>query len=71
MPEERWLHIREEHGELAGRRTEVLNTVNTPQRILAGSQGEKLAVREIATGKFLVQLGVNTTTEIRLLYLWQ
>lgn len=51
---ERWAHITEEHCELAGMREEVLETISNPLRILAGSQGELMAVREVETGKFLV-----------------
>lgn len=51
---ERWTHITEEHCELAGMREEVLETVSEPLRILAGNQGELIAMREVETGKFLV-----------------
>lgn len=51
---ERWLHISEEHCELAGLREEVLETVVNPERIMEGNQGELLAAREFEPGKFLV-----------------
>lgn len=51
---ERWSHIAEEHGELAGLRDRVLDAVARPDRILAGGAGERLAVREIEAGKHLV-----------------
>lgn len=51
---ERWSHITEEHCELAGRREDVLETVSDPLRILAGNQGELMAIRETESGKFLV-----------------
>ena len=51
---ERWLHITEEHCELAGMREEVLETVANPLRILAGIRGELIAVRLVEPGKFLV-----------------
>ena len=54
LTDERWAHIVEEHCELAGMRLEVLETVETPSRILAGGEGELLAVREIVTGKYFV-----------------
>ena len=54
LTDERWAHIIEEHCELAGLRLEVLETVANPSRILAGGDGELLAVREIITGKYLV-----------------
>jgi hypothetical protein len=54
LTDERWAHITEEHCELAGMRLEVLETVSNPSRILAGGDGELLAVREISANKHLV-----------------
>jgi hypothetical protein len=54
LTDERWAHIVEEHCELAGMRLEVVETVASPSRILAGRAGALLAVREIFTGKHLV-----------------
>jgi hypothetical protein len=54
LTDERWTHITEEHCELAGLRSDVLETVTRPARVLAGGAGELLAVAELATGKFLV-----------------
>ena len=54
LTDERWVHITEEHCELAGMRADVLETVRDPQRVLSGGAGELLAVREIASGRCLV-----------------
>ena len=54
LTDERWSHIIEEHCELAGFRTEVLETVGQPGRILLGGDGEYLAIREMEEGKHLV-----------------
>ncbi len=54
LTDERWVHIAEEHGELASLCTEVLDTVSRPERVLAGGEGELLAVREIEPGKHMV-----------------
>ena len=54
LTDERWAHIVEEHGELNGLRAEVLQTVKLPERILAGNEGEFLAVREMAQGKYII-----------------
>jgi len=54
LTDERWLHITEEHAELAGMLLETLETIVNPCKILAGREGELLAVREIEKGKFLV-----------------
>ncbi|MCL4861749.1 MAG: hypothetical protein KJZ93_20190 [Caldilineaceae bacterium] len=54
LTDERWDHIVDEHGELADQRDDVLETVQNPQRVLAGQGGELLAVREVLPGKLLV-----------------
>jgi len=51
---ERWVHITEEHCELAGMRLDVLATISEPTRIIAGQEEELLAIREIEPGKYLV-----------------
>ncbi len=54
LTDERWAHITEEHCELAGLRSEVLETLLQPARILLGEDGELIAVREVEQGKHLV-----------------
>ncbi len=54
LTDERWAHISEEHGEMAGLRQEVLDTISQPERVLAGKAGELLALREVESGKWLV-----------------
>ena len=54
LTDERWVHITEEHNELAGMRLEVLETITDPAQIFAGSYGELLAVREIESDKYLI-----------------
>jgi hypothetical protein len=54
LTDERWVHITEEHAELAGCRREVLEAVAEPDVILAGGAGELLAARKQADGKILV-----------------
>ena len=54
LTDERWSHITEEHGELAGLRLDVLETVSEPARIVAGTGGELLAIRETEPDKWLV-----------------
>jgi len=51
---ERWAHISDEHGELAGLRSEVLKAVEDPLRVVEGGAGELLAVRELDLGKYVV-----------------
>jgi hypothetical protein len=54
LTDERWVHITEEHCELAGLRSEVLEAIVQPERILLGGDGEQLAIREMEEGKHLV-----------------
>lgn len=54
LTDERWSHIVEEHCELAGMREDVLDTVATCERVVAGKHEELLAVRSVEPGKALV-----------------
>lgn len=54
LPDERWNHIIEEHGELGFFKQEVLQTLANPQRIVAGQVGELIAIRAIEKEKWLV-----------------
>ena len=54
LTDERWTHTTEEHAELTGLRSEVVETVSRPERILLGGEGERLAIRELEEGKYLV-----------------
>lgn len=54
LPEERWQHILEEHAELEGFQSAVLETVSSPDSIYQGSEGEMLALRKVETDKALV-----------------
>ena len=54
LPDERWIHITEEHSELAGYYFEVFETVNEPKAVYEGKLGELIAVKELEIGKFMV-----------------
>lgn len=54
LTEERWLHITEEHSEMAGYYFEVLEAVEEPEAIYAGKAGECIAVREMEKDKYIV-----------------
>lgn len=54
LTDERWLHITEEHSEMAGYYYEVLEVVCEPEGIYGGNSGELIASREIKAGKHLV-----------------
>jgi hypothetical protein len=54
LTDERWLHITEEHAELADYRLEVLEAIREADRIVAGTYGELLAMKNQPDGKILV-----------------
>jgi hypothetical protein len=54
LPSERWEHIVTGHGELADMQQEVLDAIAEPERVLRGTEGELLAVREAEAGKWLI-----------------
>lgn len=55
LTSERWEHISQNHPECAGYLFDVLGTVQKPERILDGKNGEFLAVKSVPeTDKFLV-----------------
>lgn len=47
LTKERWLHITEEHSELAGYYFEVLETIETPEEIYQGMTGEYIAIKKL------------------------
>lgn len=54
LTKERWLHIIEQHPEVGELRAEIAQAIQNPERILAGLEGELLAVYAIEIGKWLV-----------------
>jgi len=50
---ERWLHIVENHDDLAGYYDDVINTIEEPDYIIEGYKGALIALREVKKGKFL------------------
>ncbi|MBU2611653.1 MAG: hypothetical protein KJ606_12025 [Chloroflexi bacterium] len=54
LPAERWVHITEEHAEMAGYYYDVLEAIQQPLAVFEGNSGETLAAREIEPGKYLV-----------------
>lgn len=54
LTEERWIHITEEHSEMAGYYFEVLETISEPEAVYEGKAGDLLAVKEVETGKYMV-----------------
>lgn len=54
LPDERWLHITEEHSEMAGYYFDVLETIREPDVIYQGKSQELIAVKEIEPEKYIV-----------------
>jgi len=54
LTDERWNHIISEHAELKESQDVILETVANPEQILAGNDGEYLAVRAIETDKWMI-----------------
>ncbi|MFN8388383.1 MAG: hypothetical protein U0V48_18785 [Anaerolineales bacterium] len=54
LPDERWVHITEEHAEMAGYLYDTLETVQEPLAIFEGNSGELIAAREVESGKYIV-----------------
>jgi hypothetical protein len=63
LPDERWVHITEEHAEMAGYLFDVLETVQEPLAVFEGNEGELLAAREIETGKYIIAVYREITQE--------
>ena len=60
---ERWFHITEGHGELAGHYFDVLETVEESDAIYEGEVGEMLAVRMVEPGRHLVAVYQETSQD--------
>jgi hypothetical protein len=53
LTDERWLHIVENHDDLAGYYDEVLQSIEDPDLILRGHGGALIAVRALGRRKYL------------------
>lgn len=53
LPDERWIHIVENHDDLAGSMDDVLEAVENPDFIIEGYGDALIALKEIKKGKFL------------------
>jgi len=61
LPEERWIHIVENHDDLAGHYDEVLNSVEEPDYIVQGYGEALVALTEVEEEKFLAVIYLPTT----------
>jgi len=53
LTDERWIHVTENHDDLAGYYDEVLSVIENPDYIVKGYGGTFIALRQVKTGKFL------------------
>jgi hypothetical protein len=53
LTEERWLHIVENHDDLAGYYDDILNCVEDPDYIIKGYRGALIALKKVDERKFL------------------
>ncbi|RAO98347.1 hypothetical protein PW5551_10440 [Petrotoga sp. 9PW.55.5.1] len=63
LTNERWVHITEEHSEMAGYYFEILETIENPEVIYRGREGEFIAVKEIEKSKYIVVIYKETSKE--------
>lgn len=54
LPDERWVHICEEHAEVKSLLDDVLLAVFRPESVHVGANGERLAATETEPGKYLI-----------------
>ena len=63
LPDERWIHITDEHAEIAGYLYVVLETIEKPLAVFEGNNSELLAASEIETGKYIIVVYREVTQE--------
>jgi hypothetical protein len=63
LTDERWVHIVENHDDLAGHYDDVLETVENPDLLLPGHRGSLLAVRGYGRRRYLVVIYRQTATD--------
>lgn len=54
LTEERWFHITESHNYMAGLSEFVLETINEPEEIIAGDEGELIALKRFNNKSIVV-----------------
>jgi hypothetical protein len=63
LTEERWMHIVNNHDELAGYYDDCLRVIEEPDLVLAGTQGSLKAVKGYGRNRYLVVLYREVSTE--------
>lgn len=63
LTEERWLHITEEHSEMAGYYYDAIEAISAPDVVFAGKFGECIALKTLSTGKSIVVIYREVSSE--------
>ena len=63
LTEERWLHITEEHSEMAGYYYDAIETISVPDVVFAGKSGESIALKTLSAGKSVVVIYREVSSE--------
>ncbi len=63
LTEERWLHITEEHSEMAGYYYDAIEAISSPEAIYAGKSGERIALKTLSTDKSIVVIYKEVSSE--------
>ena len=53
LTDERWVHITENHDDLAGYYDEILDVIEHPDYVIRGYEGALTALKQAKNGKFL------------------
>ena len=53
LTDERWVHIIENHDDLAGYYDEIVGTIEHPDYVIEGYKGALIALKQVRAGKFL------------------
>ncbi|MBI3623303.1 hypothetical protein HY212_04480 [Candidatus Pacearchaeota archaeon] len=62
LNEERWFHITESHDYMSGLSDETLETINNPQEIIKGNEGELIAIKKL-NNKWIVVIYREVSNE--------
>ncbi|MDA3898183.1 MAG: hypothetical protein PF482_18770 [Desulfobacteraceae bacterium] len=63
LTDERWVHIVENHDDLAGFYDEIIDIIEYPEYIIKGYRDALIALRQIRKGKFLCVVYKEITAE--------
>jgi len=63
LTDERWIHIVENHNDLAGYYEDIIGTIENPDYIVSGYKGALIALKQIREGRFLVVVYKETSKE--------